>query len=104
MWGPAIRGNTFDRIIYGDNAAAIGLAHGVTTSSWRTRHLRIRASVLKEALNATAAYPGERWKLLHLKGTELVADVAAQNLWQDKRFFALWRILASKGKPLRLPL
>ena len=103
MWGPAIRGNTFDRIIYGDNAAAIGLAHGVTTSSWRTRHLRIRASVLKEALNATAAYPGERWKLLHLKGTELVADVAAQNLWQDKRFFRFVEDLGLKRQTLETP-
>ena len=74
IWGEDIKSNTFDRVIYGDNAAAIGLAHGVTTSSWRTRHLRIRASVLKEALNDSKANPGGRWKLLHLKGTELVAD------------------------------
>ena len=74
IWGEDINSNTFDRVIYGDNAAAIGLAHGVTTSSWRTRHLRIRASVLKEALSDTNVNPGGRWKLLHLKGTELVAD------------------------------
>lgn len=69
IWGEDIKSNTFDRVIYGDNAAAIGLAHGVTTSSWRTRHLRIRASVLKEALSDSEVNPGGRWKLLHLKGT-----------------------------------
>jgi hypothetical protein len=74
IWGEDIKSNTFDRVIYGDNAAAIGLAHGVTTSSWRTRHLRIRASVLKKALSDSEVNPGGRWKLLHLKGTELVAD------------------------------
>ena len=51
-----------------------GLAHGVTTSSWRARHLRTRASVLKKALSDSNINPGSRWKLLHLKGTELVAD------------------------------
>ena len=64
----------FEKIIYGDNAAAINLAHGVTTASWRTRHLRIRASVLKEALDESKDRIGGGWKLLHLKGTELVAD------------------------------
>ena len=64
----------FEKIIYGDNAAAINLAHGVTTASWRTRHLRIRASVLREALDESKGRIGGGWKLLHLKGTELVAD------------------------------
>ena len=60
--------------MYGDNAAAIGLAHGTTTSSWRTRHSRIRSSLLKEALDEKQAIHGGPWKLIHLKGTELVAD------------------------------
>ena len=64
----------FEKVIYGDNAAAINLAHGVTTASWRTRHLRIRASVLKEALDESKGRIGGGWKLLHLKGKELVAD------------------------------
>ena len=74
MWGENIGANTFERTLYGDNAAAIGLAHGVTSSSWRTRHLRIRSSILKEALEEDPKVYGGKWKLLHLKGTELVAD------------------------------
>ena len=64
----------FEKVIYGDNAGAINLAHGVTTASWRTCHLRIRASVLKEALDESNRRIGGGWRLLHLKGTELVAD------------------------------
>ena len=33
---------TVEKVIYGDNIAAIGIANGSTFSSWRTRHLRIR--------------------------------------------------------------
>lgn len=66
--------NTFDRVIYGDNAAGIGLAHGVTTSSWRTRHLRVKVSVWREALRDSNINPGGCLKLLHLQSTELVAD------------------------------
>ena len=59
-------------MLYGDNVAAIGLAHGTSNASWRTRHLRIRSSYLREALEGRA--PGGMWRLLHLRGKELVAD------------------------------
>ena len=61
------------KVIYGDNIAAIGLANGTTASSWRTRHLRIRASLLKQALDETDAAGGQ-WKLIHVRGLDLVAD------------------------------
>eukprot|EP00435_Cladocopium_sp_Y103_P031550 s2731_g8.t1 len=52
IWGvPLDKNNPFSRSIYGDNMAAIGLASGNTCASWRTRHLRIRASILKEAMD-----------------------------------------------------
>ena len=73
----------FEKVIYGDNAGAINLAHGVTTASWRTCHLRIRASVLKEALDESNRRIGGGWRLLHLKGTELVAD-GCTNLFKAK--------------------
>ena len=61
------------KVIYGDNIAAIGLANGTTSSSWHTRHLRIRASLLKQALDETDAAGGQ-WKLIHVRGLDLVAD------------------------------
>ena len=74
MWGEPLAANSFERVIYGDNAAAIGLAHGNSNTSWRTRHLRVRSNILREALEEQNSYPGGPWKLNHLKGTELVAD------------------------------
>ena len=66
--------NKLERVIYGDNAAAISLAYGNSNTSWRTRHLRVRSNILKEALEDNNSYPGGSWQLHHLKGTELVAD------------------------------
>ena len=74
MWDVPLRNTVFQRVMYGDNLAAIGLAHGTANSSWRTRHLRIRSSILRESLEDNPEFPGGQWKLLHLKGTELVAD------------------------------
>lgn len=50
IWGVPIGSDMFTRIIYGDNLAAISLAKGRGQSSWRTRHLRIRARLLREAV------------------------------------------------------
>ena len=91
--GRILNANTFERVMYGDNAAAIGLAHGVTAASWRTRHLRIRSSILKEALHESSDVPGGRWQLTHLKGTELVADGCTKPL-NGQAFF---RFLADLG-------
>eukprot|EP00438_Fugacium_kawagutii_P007554 Skav217693 [mRNA] locus=scaffold1925:59391:64646:+ [translate_table: standard] len=65
-------GGGLRKILYGDNMASISLGNG-TSMSWRTRHLRIRSSVLKEATNEDLPV-AERWELLHLKGSELVSD------------------------------
>eukprot|EP00435_Cladocopium_sp_Y103_P041983 s1227_g11.t1 len=67
----AIRDESEEKLIkrlWGDNAAAISLATGEGQGSWRTRHLRIRAAILRSALHQN------EWHLGHLKGRELVAD------------------------------
>ena len=66
-----LENNTFGRVIYGDNAAAIALAHGNSATSWRTRHLRVRSNLLQKTLENSSTYPGGAWKLMHLRGTEL---------------------------------
>lgn len=54
MLGEPIGMASIEKVIYGDNVAAIGLASGTDGTSWRTRHLRIRASYVKEALDWVA--------------------------------------------------
>ena len=54
MLGEPIGMASIEKVIYGDNVAAIGLASGTDGTSWRTRHLRIRASYVKEALDGVA--------------------------------------------------
>ena len=58
-----------DRQLYGDNKAALA---AITNESgnWRTRHLRLRAFALREAL----ASPSRKWVARHLVGTLLLAD------------------------------
>lgn len=87
--------NTIERVIYGDNAAAIAMAQGTGTLSWRTRHLRVRSSFLKEAIEGTA--PGGLWKLLHLRGTELVADGLTKPL-AGQSFFRFLQDLGMTGR------
>ena len=72
MLGEPVGTASIERVIYGGNLAAIGIASGTGGTSWRTRHLRIRASYVKEALDGTA--PGGVWRLIHLSGKDLVTD------------------------------
>ena len=59
--------------MHSDSTAAIAIAAG-TTSSWRTRHLRIRAAGLTEALRSREV------SLRHVAGVELVADGMTKQL------------------------
>ena len=56
-----------DFVVYGDNSSAITII-GSADGPWRTRHLRLRAEVLREKVK------GGRWAVRHLPGTRLVAD------------------------------
>ena len=98
MWGEQLTANSFERVIYGDNAAAIGLAHGNSSSSWRTRHLRVRSNILREAIEGQPSFPGSAWKLNHLKGTELVADGMTKPL-MGQSFEGFQRDLGMKSGP-----
>ena len=57
--------------------------------------MRIRSSILKEALDEKQATYGGPWKLIHLKGTELVADGCTKPL-NGQAFF---RFLEDLGLP-----
>lgn len=72
MW--ACSPKDIEKVMYGDNAAAVNVANGGASGTWRTRHLRVRSSVLRDALNPNSQIPEGPWRLMHLKGAELVAD------------------------------
>ena len=60
--------NPVEKVLLGDNRAALTLCCS-ESGPWRTRHIRLRAAKLREALAA-----GSDWKALHLSGGDLVAD------------------------------
>eukprot|EP00438_Fugacium_kawagutii_P019078 Skav200865 [mRNA] locus=scaffold3214:128100:133379:+ [translate_table: standard] len=93
MWKMELGDVGFNNVLYGDNEAALGLGKGVSSCSWRTRHLRIRGTVIKESLIENHRGPGNGWKVLHMKGTELVADGMTKPL----RFQAFDRFLEDLG-------
>lgn len=69
----AVLGTKATLKLHSDSTAAIAIAAG-TTSSWRTRHLRIRAAGLTEALRSREV------TLRHVAGAELVADGMTKQL------------------------
>eukprot|EP00438_Fugacium_kawagutii_P007098 Skav200526 [mRNA] locus=scaffold2291:63661:70974:+ [translate_table: standard] len=83
------------KLLYGDNMASISLGNG-TSTSWRTRHLRIRSSVLKEATDEDLP-EHERWELLHLRGTDLVSDGLTKPL-QGQAFQRFREDLGLRGR------
>ena len=51
------------------------VANCITSASWRTRHLRIRASLLRESLEDSGQNDQrDQWALHHVRGLDLVAD------------------------------
>ena len=65
----SIFGCRVERLLYGDNRAALSLCTS-ECGSWRTRHLRIRSAVLRQAL----LEEGGQWRAKHLAGCDLMAD------------------------------
>ena len=76
-----------ERQLYGDNAAAISIVSGPPTS-WRTRHLRLRASALREKMDQGL------WSIHHLAGEFLCADLLTKSL-PVQRFAALLPLIGT---------
>ena len=62
-------------VLYGDCKSALSLA-STDSGPWRTRHLRLRAHKLREALRVHSPDPTQEpeWSARHLSGIDLVAD------------------------------
>eukprot|EP00435_Cladocopium_sp_Y103_P029965 s4682_g7.t1 len=70
-------GITARAVSFTDNTAAVSIVTG-DSGSWRTRHLRKRANVLRSKVNL-----GE-WLLRHMPGSELPADLGTKVLSFEK--------------------
>ena len=68
-----IRQAPCDQSLYGDNAAALSIATGPPTS-WRTRHLRLRSTALREKVDSGALH------VYHLRGEWMPADALTKAL------------------------
>ena len=76
-------GGIMDKVLYGDNEAGLRLIQS-PDGPWRTRHLRLRAFVLKERVAL------EIWRARHVPGAQLTADhltkaVVSAASWQRFR-------------------
>eukprot|EP00434_Breviolum_minutum_P011282 symbB.v1.2.009953.t1/scaffold559.1/size321893/8 len=62
-------------VLYGECKSALSLA-STDSGPWRTRHLRLRAHKLREALRLHSPDPTQEpeWSARHLSGIDLVAD------------------------------
>ena len=60
----------FEKVIYGDNSSALSILMN-PDGGWRTRHLRLRSSCLRELLKREP----QTWKVRDQKGVDLPADM-----------------------------
>ena len=66
-------------VSFTDNTAALSIIAG-DTGSWRTRHLKKRAQVLRSRINM-----GD-WLMRHMAGSEIPADMGTKVLASERRF------------------
>eukprot|EP00439_Symbiodinium_sp_Y106_P033996 s211_g4.t1 len=77
------------KVMYGDNAAAIQLCQ-LDAGAWRTRHLRLRGAILRQAIEDLG------WRVAHLPGVYMPADIGTKTLG-PARFADLVPLLGFSG-------
>eukprot|EP00439_Symbiodinium_sp_Y106_P043939 s6959_g5.t1 len=83
---PEIEPNAFDRILAIDNSSAVSMRSG-GPGSQRTRHLKVRASYIREAVK------NGRLRVCHTPGEQQLADLATKLLTKER----LWQLLELWG-------
>ncbi len=81
-------GETFEKVLYGDNQSALSILEK-PDGSWRTRHLQLRANVLRERLRCEE----QQWRVRHQRCTHLVADLLTKPICQSTLWCRFWRFL-----------
>lgn len=80
--------SSYEKVILGDNLSAVQIAQK-PDGPWRTRHLRLRAVCLKEKLSRLDS----GWKIQHVKGADLVADLLTKVITIVSAWVEFWKFL-----------
>ena len=78
----------FEKVIYGDNSSALSILTN-PDGGWRTRHLRLRSSGLRELLREEP----QTWKIRHQRGVDLPADMLTKPIVLVKEWLKFWQFL-----------
>ena len=79
---------SFEKVIYGDNSSALSILVN-PDGGWRTRHLRLRSSCLRELLREEP----QNWKVRHQKGVDLPADMLTKPIVLQREWIKFWDFL-----------
>ena len=78
----------FEKVIYGDNSSALSILMN-PDGGWRTRHLRLRSSCLRELLKSDP----QTWKVRHQRGVDLPADMLTKPITLLRDWVKFWHFL-----------
>ena len=80
--------NSFEKVVYGGNSRALSILMN-PDGGWRTRHLRLRSSCLREVLRDDP----KNWKVRHQRGIDLPADMLTKPIVLQREWIKFWHLL-----------
>ena len=86
--------NNFEKVVYGDNSSALSILMN-PDGGWRTRHLRLRSSCLRELLRDDP----QNWKVRHQRGIDLPADMLTKPIVLQREWIKFWHLLGFHVDP-----
>ena len=86
--------HSFEKVVYGDNSSALSILMN-PDGGWRTRHLRLRSSCLRELLRDDP----QNWKVRHQRGIDLPADMLTKPIVLQREWIKFWHLLGFHVDP-----
>ena len=87
-------GGRFEKLLASDSTGALSVISR-PDGPWRTRHLRLRATCLKEKLNS----PMCDWFSYHQRGSELCADHLTKPIQAKGSWEWFWKVMSMETQP-----
>ena len=81
-------------MVYGDNSSALSILMN-PDGGWRTRHLRLRSSCLRELLRDDP----QNWKVRRQRGIDLPADMLTIPIVLQREWVKFWHLLGFHVDP-----